>query len=281
MKHPISQPGFVGTIHPYLAGLLFLSAAFSGSILAAEPVAPSRPIKLFNGKDLSGFYVHLRGYKNNEDPKKVFSVVDGVIRVSGEVFGGLITEKEYRDYHLIVEFKWGQQTYPPRKNRARDSGILLHCVGPDGAAGGGAWMESIECQIIEGGTGDFILVAGRNRPSLTVEAERRGGQLYWKKGATPITRDRGRFNWFGRDPNWKDVLGFRGRRDVEKPAGQWNRVECICAGDEIINIVNGTVVNHGKRSSHTHGKILFQSEGAELFFRRIELRPVDRSRLPD
>src|SRR5581483_2972203 len=73
-------------------------------------------------------------------------------------------------------------------------------------------------------------------------------------------------NWWGRDPAWKDVLGFRGRNDVEKPAGEWNRMEVICDGDTITNILNGYVVNIGTRSSLTEGKIQFQSEGAEIFF---------------
>ena len=63
-------------------------------------------------------------------------------------------------------------------------------------------------------------------------------------------------------------------RDVEKPAGEWNRMEVICDGDTITNIVNGYVVNVGTRSSLTKGKILFQSEGAEIFFRTIEVRPL-------
>ena len=54
------------------------------------------------------------------------------------------------------------------QENARDSGILLHCVGPDGAAGGN-WMESQECQIIEGGCGDLLMVGGRERPRLTCE----------------------------------------------------------------------------------------------------------------
>jgi hypothetical protein len=196
-----------------------------------------------------------------------------MIHVSGKVFGAFITEKEYSNYHLITEFKWGKTTWPPRDKRAMDSGILLHCVGEDGAAGG-VWMESIECQMIEGGTGDFILVGGKNKPSLTVEAEMRGKQYYYKPGAEKVTKNGGRFNWFARDPNWKDVQGFRGEHDVEKPAGEWNTLECICDGDKITNILNGKVVIAGTNSSHTKGKILFQSEGAEVFFRKIDLRPL-------
>ncbi len=268
--------GGVGAAGALLGILLLLP----GPERAAE--AAPKTIHLFNGKDLTNFYTYLgapqkgaKPYGKDHDPEKVFSVADGMIRVSGKVFGGLITQKEYGNYHLVVEFKWGEKTYPPREKAARDSGILLHCVGADGAAGG-VWMESIECQMIEGGTGDFILVGGKGRPRLTVEAETRGGQLYYKPGAPPVTRESGRFNWWGRDPHWKDVKGFRGEKDVEKPVGEWNTLECVCDGDKITNILNGKVVNAGTGSSLTRGKILFQSEGAEVFFRKIDLKPVKK-----
>ena len=136
-------------------------------------------------------------------------------------------------------------------------------------------MESVECQIIEGGCGDFILVSGQGRPRLTCET-RRGTdkQLYYEKGGKPVTRNSGRINWWGRDLAWKDQLGFRGKYDVEKPPGEWNRMEVICDGDSIINIVNGYVANVGTQSNLTQGKILFQSEGAEIVFRKIEIRPL-------
>lgn len=239
----------------------------------AEPV--TTPIKLFNGKDLTNFYTWLRGMGKNNDPQQVFTVKDGMIRVSGQTFGGFITEKEFENYHLIVEFKWGEKTFPPREKGARDSGILLHCVGEDGAAGG-TWMESIECQMIEGGTGDFILVKGKEQPALTATVEQRGGQWYFTPKGEAKEFTGGRINWWGRDPDWKDLVGFRGKEDVERSVGEWNTLECICAGDKITNVLNGKVVNAGTNSSHTRGKILFQSEGAELFFRRIDLAPVKK-----
>jgi hypothetical protein len=259
-----------------------LSIALIALALAADPV--TQPIKLFNGKDLTGFYTYLLKYGKNNDPEKVFTVQDGMIRVSGKVFGCFITEKEYDNYHLIVEFKWGDQTWEPRKDRARDSGILLHCVGEDGGSNytkdgkpSGPWMESIECQMIEGGTGDFILVAGKGKPRLTAAVEKRAGQWYFSPTVgEPKEFTGGRINWWGRDPDWKDVKGFRGKQDVEKPVGEWNTLECNCDGDTITNILNGTVVNRATGSSHTRGKILFQSEGAEVFFRRIDLQPVKK-----
>ena len=243
--------------------------------LQAPSVASEAPVFQFNGKDLTGFYAYTRDHKY-DDPKKVFSVVDGMIRISGEEFGGVATCGNFGNYHLVTEWKWGQKTWPPRTDKARDSGILVHCVGPDGA-GLGQWMEAQECQIIEGGTGDFIMVPGLEKPSLTCETRTGAdGQPYFEKGATPITRNSGRYNWWGRDPAWKDVLGFRGSRDVENPPGEWNRMDVLCDGDTITVYLNNRLVNVGTKSSLTMGKIQFQSEGAEIFFRRIEVRPLSK-----
>lgn len=254
-----------------LFGLLVSALA-----LAGEPVRPAKKIVLFNGRGLSNFYVFLKD-TGREDPLRVFTVQNGLLRISGEAWGGLTTEREYADYRLVVEWKWGAKTWPPREQNARDSGILLHGTGEDGAAGNG-WLESIEYQIIEGGTGDLILVSGAARPRVTVEAEKRaGGQLYWKPGAERITRDQGRINWYGRDPNWQDRLGFRGASDVEKPVGEWNRSEIFARGGDLTFYLNGRIVNQAFDSSHRQGRIQIQSEGAEIFIRKIELHPLPRS----
>ncbi len=259
----------------------FIIAGICVSSAAAEPV--TKPIKLFNGKDLTGFYTYLQGVGKNIDEKGVFTVKDGMVRVSGDGYGCFTTEKEYENYHLIVEFKWGTQTWGNRKKAAMDSGILLHCVGEDGGSSynkdgkpSGPWMESIECQMIEGGTGDFILVGGKGKPKVTANVKQIGKQWYYDPKGESKQFTGGRINWWGRDPDWKDVKGFRGKKDVEKPVGEWNTLECVCAGDTITNILNGVVVNACTKSTHTKGKILFQSEGAEVFFRRIELLPLKK-----
>ncbi|HVK19488.1 MAG TPA: DUF1080 domain-containing protein [Fimbriiglobus sp.] len=252
----------------------------------------SKPVVLFNGKDLTNFYTFLGAPKKggpllgkNNDPKKVFTVVeeDGqpAIRVSGEVWGCFTTEKEFENYKLVAEFKWGNKAWPPRDKATRDSGVLVHCVGPDGAHGG-FWMESIEVQLIEGGTGDFIVVAGKKTvgPKITCEVEDRptgpkgATQPYYKEGGAKREFSGGRVNWWGRDPMWEDKLGFRGKQDVEKPVGEWNTLEVTCAGDTITTVLNGKVVNKATNVFPTKGKILFQSEAAEVFFRKIELTPL-------
>jgi len=241
-------------------------------------------VHLFNGKDLTNFYTWLaapQGEKKplgkNNDPLKVVTVVDGAIRVSGEVYGAFTTEREYGDYRLIVEYKWGEKTYPPREKNARDSGILIHCQGADGSVG--AWMPAFECQMIEGGTGDLIIISTKDHPmQLTAEVEERGKQWYYKPGAPVREFKGGRVNWYARDPQWKDVKGFRGKDDIEKPVGEWNTYEIIAAGDTITAILNGKTTATGTMCNHTRGKILFQSEAAEVFFRRIDLRPLTRKK---
>jgi hypothetical protein len=249
-----------------------------------------QPIQLFNGKDLTNFYTWLAP-SGREDPDHVFSVIDQVdgapaIRISGQRLGALVTEKEFENYRLVAEFRWGLATWGGRKNGARDSGVLVHCQGPDGSTGKdgkGPWMTSVEAQIIEGGVGDFILVPGygadgvQRQPSLTVTAGKdRDGENVYDPKAEPREFKSARINWYGRDPDWKDVLGFRGKDDVESPSGQWTRYEVVCDGDSLTYLVNGKLVNAGTRSSLTRGKIMFQSELSEIYFRKIEITPLKR-----
>jgi hypothetical protein len=114
---------------------------------------------------------------------------------------------------------------------------------------------------------------------VTVSAETtqdRDGETVWKQGAERKTFTRGRINWFGRDPDWKDILGFRGAHDVEYPPGEWNRCEVVCEGGHIQAHLNGKLVNEAFDAFPAAGKILFQAEGAELFFRTIELHPLEK-----
>lgn len=229
--------------------------------------------QLFNGKNLNGWYTFLEGKGRNIDPNKVFSVQNGMIRVSGEEFGCITSNDEYENYKLVVVFKWGDLTTAPRVNKARDSGVLLHSTGKDGGYSG-IWMFSTECQLIEGGTGDLLVVGdGSKKFSLTcpVAPEMQGNSNVFQPTGNPVTINGGRINWFGRDPEWKDIKGFRGAKDVEKPLGKWNKLECVAKGKEIFIYLNGTLVNHAVDVHPAKGRIQIQSEGAEIFFKRIEL----------
>ncbi|MGH9718648.1 MAG: 3-keto-disaccharide hydrolase, partial [Bryobacteraceae bacterium] len=126
--------------------VLLMFAAVAASGFGADP-------RLFNGKDLSGFDTFLKDKGLNNDPEHVFRIHDGMVHVSGVEYGYFVTKGEYENYHLTLEFKWGDATHPPRKDLARDSGILYHVAGPHQV-----WPLSIEFQFIEGRTGEVILV---------------------------------------------------------------------------------------------------------------------------
>lgn len=254
--------------------------------IPAKAITPDKPIVLLNGKDLSPWYTWLTDDRY-EDPRGVFKVQpDGMLRISGDGFGGLITRNEYANYHLVMEYRWGTKTWRQRVDRARDGGLLLHCQGKEGNFGGspgqpGAWMTSVECQIIEGGVGDILVLQGKDDNGKTMEASAtcevtrdRDGEPVWTAGAKAEKFNAGRINWFGRDPDWKDVLGFRGPKDVESPGQEWTTLECFVKGDTLTYRVNGTIVNRATNVLPTQGKILLQTEGAEMFVRKLELRPL-------
>src|SRR4249919_1884517 len=63
----------------------------------SEAISPKDGvIKVFDGKTLGDTYTWLKDTKR-EDPRKVFTVSDGMIHISGDGYGGLVTNKRYRD----------------------------------------------------------------------------------------------------------------------------------------------------------------------------------------
>ena len=215
------------------------------------------------------------------DPKEVYKLQpDGALRVSGEGYGSMVTKGAFKDYHLVCDFKWGEKTWGSRTKRSRDNGILVHCFGPIGAQGG-SWMASIEAQIIEGGVGDILVLSARTADgiplpvSISAELGRdRDKEPIWTPGAPRVTMTGGRLNWQHRDVDWKDNLGYRGRADVESPFGEWTRLEIIAKGDTLEYYTNGVLVNRAFECKPSGGRILLQTEAAEMFVRRYELHPL-------
>lgn len=246
-----------------------------------EPISPTKSaIPLFNGKNLDGLYTWLQDSKY-EDPRKVFTVEDGMLHISGDAGGYICTKQSYKDYRLIVEYRWGERTWQSRKNAAKDTGVIVHATDPDGSFQN-VFMAGIEAQIIEGGTGDFLVLPGTRADgssipaSLTAETTTdRDGEIVWKKGSPRKTFNTfQRINWYGRDPDWSDVLGFRGKQDVESAGTDWTRLEVICDGKHIACRVNDVLVNEAFDCTPSAGKILIQTELAEVFVRRFELHPL-------
>lgn len=217
-------------ITAFLCLLLFLQAKDDGF----------KP--MFNGKDFSGWYTYVQDQPVNTDPGKVFSIgSDGVLQVSGEKFAYIATQKTYKNFHLKLEFKWGEKKYAPRLDQPRDSGICYRVPADETDK---IWPKSIECQVQEHDLGDLWLIGGA---TIVVD------------GVTTKPAD------YTRSVK---------KKDAEKPNGEWNLVEVIAEGGHCRHIVNGVLVNEGFDASLSEGKILLQSEGAELFYRNVVVKEL-------
>jgi len=195
---------------------------------------------LFNGKNLDGWYTFLNTKGRNNDPEKIFLVENGLLHISGKEFGYIATDKTYKNFLLVVEFKWGVKKYPPREADSvkRDNGICYYFPANEKDT---VWPKSIECQIQEGDTGDFWMI---DSTTVKIDGVRTKADAYTRAVK---------------------------KRDAEKPTGQWNRVEIRVDKGKISYLVNGTLVNEAEDPSESEGKILIQSEGAEIYYRKIEI----------
>jgi hypothetical protein len=214
-----------------------LAAVMMLSALAPSPAAEKDDdwIKLFNGKDLSGWTVFLDP-KKEADASKVFKVHDGILVCEGIPFGYLITDKEYENYILKVQWRWGEKVH----GRGRNSGVFVHVVGPNKI-----WPKAVEAQLMADHAGDFWLV---DKFKLKADAKRQDPRI-----ATHY---------------------YRMKDHVEKPVGEWNQYEITCKGDSIRLVINGELVNEGTEAELSKGKILLQSEGSEIHFKDVMLKPL-------
>ncbi|HKK43576.1 MAG TPA: DUF1080 domain-containing protein [Bacteroidales bacterium] len=247
---------------------------------------------LFNGQDLQGWDTYLGpGFDTvtktwdtipvglNIDPSKVFDVVDlngeKVLRISGEKFGGISTKAEFENFHLQLEFKWGDKQWAPRETGKKDAGLMYYAVGPQGADGG-FWMRSHEYQIEEGDCGDYWACAGAIADVRSV----------MRDDSTWIYNKDGELHTFSTEsPEGRNCIKSV---DAEKPSGEWNTVDLYCVGPTTVHMINGVVNMVLQNSRQTagdsiipliKGKIQLESEGAEIFFRNIRVTSVDK--IPD
>ncbi len=232
--------------------------------------------QLFNGKNLKNWEIFLgspiTGFEDlakKATPTSTYSIIemDGqkVIHVSGDIFASLATKAEYENYHLRLEFKWGEKVYGKR-----NSGLLYHSYGPFGVAFG-TWMANIEHQLMHDNLGDTYLMA-----NTYCETKVKKGD----DGKTFFYNPEGQSTSFSETDNGRSVKKIK---DAEKPLGEWNTVDLYCFGQTSVHVVNGQVVmtnntnskvENGLKIPLTKGRIQLQSEGGEFFIRKIEIEKI-------
>ena len=236
---------------------------------------------LFNGEDLTGWDTWVGPTEENgesiglnNDPLNLFSVVDvdgeNAIRISGEINASLATQEVFENYHLIMEFKWGDELFS-RWN----SGLLYHSYG-DFGEGLGVWMSSHELQLWTGNIGDSYRM-GKSYCEIPM-VQNEDDKYVYSEGAEKL-------------PSIPDTPTriVAKNADYENPKGEWNTVEIYCFDRTSVHVVNGNVnmvnYNSGKYLGEnnieplTKGKIQIQSEGGELFIKSIKMRPI--SEIPE
>ena len=156
-----------------IAGMILLSLLFSATVWAAEPAArqakkpgplpPQRvSVDLFNGTDFEGWKRFIPD--TNVDPDTVWQVKDGVIHCTGTPNGYIRTTKPYKNYRLIVQWRW--------PDKGGNSGVLLHVQ-----EGDKVWPKSIEAQLKSGDAGDFWVIDGTDFKQHTDKSNRRVKKL--------------------------------------------------------------------------------------------------------
>jgi hypothetical protein len=217
--------------------------ALSHSLLFA-----AEPISLFNGKNLDGWVADVPAADQKKDISPSFIVRDGMLVSLGTPLGHLITEKEYSDYKLTVEYR-----FPAKPGNC---GVLVHASKPRALYS--MFPQSIEVQMMHKSAGDFWCIQENIEvPEMEKRRPHKEGQKFG-----------------GAKEDARQILNLTD--DSEKPLGEWNTMTIEARGNEIIVHVNGELVNHGKNATATKGKIALQAEGSEVEFRKVELAPLEK-----
>lgn len=232
--------------------------------------------QLFNGKNLKNWDIFLgspiAGFEElakKATPESTYHVteLDGqkVIHVSGDILASLATKEEYGNYHLRLEYKWGEKVYGKR-----NSGLLYHSFGPFGAAFG-TWMANIEHQLMHDNLGDTYLMLNTWCETKVLKGD---------DGKTFFYSPTGQTTPFNENDNGRSIKKMK---DAEKPLGEWNTVDLYCFGQTAVHVVNGQVVmantncskiENGEKVPLTTGKIQIQSEGGQFYIRKIEIEKI-------
>jgi Domain of Unknown Function (DUF1080) len=132
-------------VFSFLLTLAFAPKSFAAEL--AAPVAPTERIELFNGKDFSGWTFFMR---SNAAPSDTFAITNGILHCTGQPYGYVRTDKDFRDYKLTVERRFVKVA-----PHADNTGVFVHVQGPDKI-----WPRCIENQGMSQHQGDLIFVDG-------------------------------------------------------------------------------------------------------------------------
>lgn len=237
-------------------------------------------------KDRLGNYTQGLGWN---DPLEVFSVVElenkSVIRISGQVIGGLVLADSLSNYHLRLKFKWGNIKWNWMEDRPKDGGILYHQG--EGVRHefqihegdvGSYWARKVELDIPARYTNKIPEAIHHAKPFLLPLVNTlHDSMLIFDPNASLH-----HFDGKGGPKDWQIVIA---NPYNENAHGEWNTLELICWENHAVHMVNGKVnlilLNSFYRKGEnlipiTSGRLVLQSEGAEIFFKDIQAKNLNK-----
>lgn len=224
--------------------ILLLPFIITISLFQSSALAQSK--KLFNGKDLKGWHTDVPDMDKDSSLKTPFIVRNGMLVSLGTPGGHLITDSEYQNYRLDVQYRFA--------GKPGNCGILVHASTPRALYD--MFPKSIEVQLMHENAGDFWCIVEDIR--VQDMEKRRGPEDQWG-----TTEDKLR-----RIINLTD--------GSEKPLGEWNNVKIECLNNSIKVWVNGDLVNLGFDCTAQKGQIALQAEGSEVEFKKVILTPIKK-----
>jgi hypothetical protein len=273
------------------AELLLLGGAVV-NLQAQSPSDQQGWHSIFNGKNLDGWYSFLPSVGKNQDPNKVFKIEDGTIHVLDvegappDLTGYLATIRDYGHVRVRLEYKFGTKRFGSRAEARRDAGLLYYFFGPDFV-----WGNNLELQIQEQDVGDLWINGGVSvtspviAPNVPIWGGGGGAPFTVKSTFSKGRRAGERRAGSAAGNTYPEIRRILKSGDFENRDG-WNTVEAVLDGDRVVHLVNGRVVftgNHVMRQDEedptkwtplTTGKICLEAEGAEVWYRNIEVKEI-------
>lgn len=255
-----------------LAGLL--AAAPLARLGATAPPPPESAWRnLFDGRSLDGWTVWQEG-SGTSDAHNAVAIHGGMLHFLGPEFDGpdqasfghLATTREFADYHLRLEFRWGERRFAPRDLQRRNSGILYH-MSPERDR---LFPDCVEFQVQEGDVGAAVMVNTR-----ALQGPLLGGTPLWPNYFPGLPTDyQKQIVAGGIARQWHPQSGPYER------LGAWNTLDLYAFGDQAAHLVNGRIVNtlfkiiDRTDAAKTKGRIALEFEAAEISFRNIMIRDL-------
>jgi hypothetical protein len=137
---------------------LLLITVLCGYAAEQKDAEKGQWIRLFNGKNLDGWKVKIKGYELGDNFGNTFRVEDGVMKVSYDQyekfdgkFGHIFHKEKFSRYILRLEYRFAGDQTPGGPGWAfRNSGIMMHCQSPESMRKDQDFPVSVEVQLLGG-----------------------------------------------------------------------------------------------------------------------------------